>query len=444
MKKKSIYAVFDIGQTNKKLILFDENRQIIDEHQHVCTDAQDEDGYPCEDLPRLTQWVRTHWQMLRQHPFYRVKGVNFTAYGAGLVYLDQSGQPFLPLYSYLRPFPAEYAAQFYASLGQSREEFAQVTRSPQLGMLHAGMQLYWLKYARPEQYDRVHTALYLPHYLSYLITGQVFSDYSSVGCHTALWDFTRNTYHDWVLREGFDEKLAPLINDSVATVEDGILIGVGMEDSSAAVMSYMFENRKRPFVFVSTGTWSVTFNPFNKQPLTPELLQRNCVNYLSPRGEPTVAARLFIGREHDYQVQRIAEYFHTKPDFYRSLLLARPTEQLVSEFEPTWMLDSGQTVEPACAAWPLVGFNTATDAYQHLMHHLVRRLKQSIDLVRQDEDTLFVDGGFARNPVFMQMLQRHYPAVEVRTPEVPQATALGALIHLEQGEAQKKTEALFA
>ena len=33
--KKSVYAVFDIGKTNKKLILFDEDQQIIDEDANL-------------------------------------------------------------------------------------------------------------------------------------------------------------------------------------------------------------------------------------------------------------------------------------------------------------------------------------------------------------------------------------------------------------------------
>ena len=130
--KKSVYAFFDIGKTNKKLILFDENQQIIDEELHICTDVLDDDGFPCDHLPRLTEWVQTHWKQLRNHPHYTVKGVNFTAYGASWVHLGADGQPMLPLYNYLKPMPADLEAQFYADLGQSPEEFAADTCSPRL------------------------------------------------------------------------------------------------------------------------------------------------------------------------------------------------------------------------------------------------------------------------------------------------------------------------
>jgi L-fuculokinase len=311
-------------------------------------------------------------------------------------------------------------------------------------MLNAGLQLYWLKHTQPTQYARIHTSLHLPQYLSYLITGERYSDYSAVGCHTGLWDFERHDYHAWVYREGLFDKLAPLIKDSVAAVTDGVLIGVGMHDSLAALVAYLFENQEEEFVLVSTGTWCVTFNPFNKLALTPELLGQGCVNYLTSRGEPILAARLPLGQEHDYQVARIARHFNVPPDFYRSIESVRPAEQLDAAFQPAWV-DTVVLAEPSAPTdWALTPFTTPVDAYQQLIYALVNRLRTTIDLVRQSENTIFVDGGFARNPLFMQYLSRHYPNVQIRALEVPQATAIGALVHLEQGEARKKTQSLFA
>jgi L-fuculokinase len=441
--KKSIYAVFDIGKTNKKLILFDEDRQIIDEHLHMCTDVLDDDGFPCDHLPRLTEWVQDHWHTLRHHPHYTVKGVNFTAYGASFVHLGADGQPIAPLYNYLKPLPDDIAARFYAELDQSPEEFAADTCSPQLGMLNSGLQLYWLKHAKPELYARIHCSLHLPNYLAYLISGEKFSDFTSLGCHTGLWDFKNGCYHDWVRREGIDEKLAPVTKDSIASVVDGIMVGVGLHDSSAAVMPYLAENDE-PFVLVSTGTWSVTINPFNSQPLTPELLRRDSLSFLTPRAQPMRAARVFLGSEHDHQVLRIASHFHVKPDFYRSIVLARPYDETSADFIPALMAGTGPFPDQVAGDWDLSGFRTAGDAYQHLMHGLISILLASIRLVWQGEKVIFVDGGFARNPLFMQTLSWNFPKAEIRTLEVPQATALGALVHLEQGEAWKKTQLLFS
>ncbi|TPG67556.1 FGGY-family carbohydrate kinase [Hymenobacter nivis] len=444
--RKPVYAIFDVGKTNKKILLFDESHRLLEEHQHVCLETVDDDGFPCETLERLTHWVLSNWHALRQHPSYLLKGVNFTAYGASFVHLGADGQPVAPLYNYLKPLPERIAAQFYAAVGAPPEEFATATCSPTLGLLNSGLQLYWLKYTRPELFARVHTSLHLPQYLSYLITGEKFSDYTSVGCHTALWDFARHGYHAWVHREGLAAKLAPLLQDPIAAVVDGVLVGAGLHDSSAAVLPYL-RRHAAPFLLVSTGTWAVTFNPFNQQPLTTELLRRDCLSYLSPQGQGVLAARVFLGREHDYQVQHIANHFRIKAEFshefYKTQVTARPADPAAAPFRPWCMHGTGPYPEQPAQAWDLAGFRTAGDAYQHLMRGLVDILAASIRLVRQDEPTIFLDGGFARNPLFRELLAEAFPGVGLQTLEVPQATALGALLHLEQGVAQQKPANVF-
>ena len=164
--KKPVYAIFDVGKTNKKLLVFDEQHQLLEEQQQVCLETVDDDGFPCETLERLSHWVLSHWQQLRQHPHYQLRGVNFTAYGASFVHLDAAGRPVAPLYNYLKPLPDSLAERFYAELGSGAEEFAAATCSPRLGMLNSGLQLYWLKHAKPDLYTRVHTSLHLPQYLS--------------------------------------------------------------------------------------------------------------------------------------------------------------------------------------------------------------------------------------------------------------------------------------
>jgi L-fuculokinase len=442
--KQPIFAIFDVGKTNKKLLLFDEQHCLLEEHQQVCAETVDEDGFPCESLARLSQWVLRHWQQLRQHPHYQLLGVNFTAYGASFVHLGEDGQPVAPLYNYLKPLPAGLAEQFYAELEQSGEDFAATTCSPRLGMLNSGLQLYWLKHAKPDLSARIHTSLHLPQYLSYLLTGEKYSDFTSVGCHTALWDFTRQQYHPWVRRQGLDQQLAPLLRDPIAAVVDGILVGTGLHDSSAAVLPYL-RQPTQPFLLVATGTWAVTFNPFNQQPLTAELLRRDCLSYLAPSGQPLPAARVFIGREHDYQLTRIATHFHlTEPlsrDFYQAEVRPRPADWLAPAFRPWCMHGTGPFPEQPAEQWDLTGFRTAGEAYQHLLRGLVALLGASISLVRQDEKLLFVDGGFARNPLFMALLGEAFPEADLRTLGVTQATALGALLHLQQGVAKTTSPA---
>ena len=42
----NVVAIFDIGKTNKKVFLFNENYQIVWEKSAILTETVDEDGFP--------------------------------------------------------------------------------------------------------------------------------------------------------------------------------------------------------------------------------------------------------------------------------------------------------------------------------------------------------------------------------------------------------------
>ena len=209
MKSIPVIAVFDVGKTNKKLFLFDEDYNIVFERSARFNETVDEDGFPCENLESLKLSVFDSLNEISKLKEFDLKAVNFSAYGASFVYIDEKGQSLAPLYNYLKPYPEDLKKQFYDIYGnETRLSFE--TASPALGSLNSGLQLYRVKYQRPELFKKIKYALHLPQYLSYLVSGQAFSDLTSIGCHTAIWDFERNGYHNWVIKEHVIDKLAPI------------------------------------------------------------------------------------------------------------------------------------------------------------------------------------------------------------------------------------------
>jgi L-fuculokinase len=306
-----VIAIFDVGKTNKKLFLFDERYRIVWDRSVSLSPASDEDGDECEDLRQLTQWVRESLGLVGGLPDIRVRAVNFSAYGASLVHIGTDGQPVAPLYNYLKPYPEELKRRLYGAYG-GEVTLSMLTASPVLGSLNSGMQLYRIREERPELFERITYSLHLPQYLSYLLTGRAVSDITSIGCHTNLWNFPQQHYHEWVYREGLIGKLAPIVaSNSVMRVGE-LLAGVGLHDSSAALIPYL-ESYPEPFVLISTGTWCITMNPFNDAPLTVAELQQDCLCYMSYLGRPVKASRLFAGHDHEQQVSRLADHFQRSP-----------------------------------------------------------------------------------------------------------------------------------
>lgn len=420
-------AILDIGKTNKKLFLIDEHYRIVWERCACLEETVDEDGDACEDITLLTHWVYESVRELTRVPGYTVTALNFSTYGASLVYLDEEGKILTPLYSYLKSYPEELSERFYRDYGDA-SQLCSETASPALGSLNAGLQLYRLKYQQPALFGRLKYVLHLPQYISYLVTGKPLTDITSIGCHTMLWDFIKNDYHSWIGLEGLAEKLPPVFpgNNVLPAKVDGqsYLSGIGLHDSSAALIPYL-ASFTEPFVLISTGTWCITMNPFNSSPLTPDELAEDCLCYLTYDGRPVKAARLFAGYEHEQQVRRLAEYYQTPVNYYQQVV-----------FDPVIFaqLQAVSTEVSRFEARSLDVFDTYEIAYHRLMMDIMDAQKHSSELVITGTTVkrIFVDGGFGKNTVYMHLLAAAFPQMEVYAASVSQATAVGAALAIHQ------------
>jgi len=432
MAKTAVLAVFDIGKTNKKLLLLDEQYRIVYEQSRQLAETTDEDGDPCEDITVLAAWVKDQLAVVLEMSEFDVSGVNISAYGASLVHIGYDGEVVTPLYNYLKPYPGRLSHDFYQRYG-GEAAVSQQTASPVLGSLNSGMQLYRLKHERPETYRRVRFSLHLPQYLSFLISGRACSDITSIGCHTQLWDFQRNTYHRWVNDEGVSKALAPIVPaDSVIPIrwrDHRFIAGPGLHDSSAALIPYL-RCGGEPFVLLSTGTWCISLNPFNTSPLTEQELRADCLCYLNYQGNPVKASRLFAGYMHEEQVKRLARHYGVSEDHYRHVEYSADIVRAVATPE-----DAVQTLEDAPGEIVfkdrlLSDYSSYAEAYHRLILDIIRCQVFATRLVMNNSETrrIFVDGGFSKNSVFMHALATALPDIEVYGASVPQATAIGAAL----------------
>ena len=432
MNSTKVIAIFDVGKTNKKLVLFDEQYKLVYEENKQLEETNDEDGFACEDVIALTKWVKSSFDQLLAEKRFDIKAVNFSAYGASFVYLDEELDTIPPLYNYLKPYPHGLQKKFYADYG-GEPVIARQTASPVLGNLNSGMQLYRLKYEKPGIFKKIKWALHLPQYLSYILSSAIHSDITSIGCHTNLWDFQHNKYHQWVSQEGIDVKLPPVLSCGAVAgyVAGRIPVGVGLHDSSAALIPYM-ASFDEPFILLSTGTWCISLNPFNHSQLTNSELAQDCLCYLSYEGKPVKASRLFAGYEHDQQVKRLSLHYNKPNDYYTSVLYApgifdrlRPVANKIKKSG-----DEEMTAPSVFAGRDLAGFLNYEEAYHQLIADIISQQIKSTNLVLKGTNVkrIFVDGGFSKNVIYMHLLAEAFPAIEVYAASVPQASALGAAL----------------
>jgi sugar (pentulose or hexulose) kinase len=395
-------AIFDIGKTNKKCFVFDEAYRIVYEKSEQLSETTDEDGYPCENLPLLIQWVEQTLIELLQNNCLQIKAINASAYGASWVHLDEAGQTVGGLLNYLKPY------------GELPNFPSLETASPVMGNLNSGLQLYQLKKYNQLVFNTIKYSLHLPQFIAWLILNTIMgrkkpalelctSEITSIGCHTMLWDFQKNEYHAWVKRDGLDAKFPRIFPTDFywksVYANAAIEVGIGIHDSSAALVPYL-QSIQEPFLLISTGTWCISLNPFNQEPLTADELANDCLQYLSYKGVPVKAARYFGGHEHGEVIAKLADKYRVPQEYF--------------------MQDLREATSSAALE------------YRDLMRELVGKQVISVKwaLGKSNVRKIFVDGGFSKNAVYLQLLAESFPEMEIFSAEMAQATALGAALVL--------------
>ena len=429
--KTNCTLIFDIGKTNQKYFVFDENLGVLDKGQTNISTIQDEDGHPAEDIREIVQWMKTNFERLLYSDLFEIKNSNISAHGATLVHLDSEGEVVTPVYDYHKPIEENTFDSFYQKYGPE-SKFSTQTGSANVEMLNSGKQIYWLKTKRPELFEKVKHSLHLPQYLSYVFTEKMFSEYSSIGCHTDLWDFEKQEYHQWVLDEGIIDLLPPIGkgNETVSIKFLGkkINFGIGIHDSSAALIPY-FKKSGAPFLLISTGTWCITFNPFTSNSFFDETeINNGVIAYMKTDGSIVKTSRLFLGQEHKIQVSKLISQFE-KPEFYhRNLKFNNQIFNIINEkgkHHFRWAyLDTKH-----CPDQEDLSFNSFEEAYHQLMIELLSLLEEKIlILYNEPPPTFFVDGGFSDNDIFLKLLKIKFSNQIIKSKPEAYGSSLGAVI----------------
>ncbi|MDP4289854.1 MAG: FGGY family carbohydrate kinase [Bacteroidota bacterium] len=431
--QKEVIAVFDIGKSNKKILLFDTDYHVVLEEDKRFDEITDDDDYACDNIEVIEKWMTDTLSSILSTGKYHLAAVNFATYGATLMYLDEAKKRLTPVYNYLKPMPVDVLNGFYDRYG-GVGEFSRITASPALEMLNSGLQILWLKKKKPEVFKKVKHIVHFPQYLSLLFTGEVTSEYTSIGCHTAMWNFDKQTYHQWLK----DEQItlpAPSPNTllkEVTIAGKEVPVGIGIHDSSSSIVPYLMSSTEK-FILISTGTWCVFMNPYNAEPLTQHQLVNDTLCYLSSEQKQVKSSRLFLGFIHEENANRLAEHFKVSKKAYQSvktdkLLLKKLDEK--NKGSRVFFKD-GVPENYVDVTVDLSIFANFDEAYHQLMIDLVDLSCKAIELIEtkeKDTKALYISGGFTNNDLYVRLIADRFPDKKVYTSDISNATALGAAL----------------
>lgn len=431
--KDTVIAIFDIGKTNKKVLLFNEEFHIISETEKQFQEVLDDDGFECDDIEHIEGWIKEALASLLESDKYDLKAVNFTTYGATIAYLDEDGKRLTPVYNYLKPMDEKIQESLYKRYG-GRDEFCRRTASPALGMLNSGMQVMWLRSVKPEVFARVSHILHFPQYLSYVLTGKICSEHTSIGCHTALWDFDLMKYDRWTENYGLNlpEPVPVGTLNEIEMEGKKVNVGIGIHDSSASLAPYFSGNNEK-FILLSTGTWCINMNPFNDEILTADQLDRDCLCYLSISMRPVKSSRLFLGHLHEQALYYLTVHFGKPEDYYKKVKVDRVLSDAMNEKfrgETVFFISDGY-VHELRENIDMYVFSSYEEAYQQLMNELAHLTVESVRLILPERDetrNIYITGGFSKNALFVDHIAKAFPSKQVYISEIANASALGAAL----------------
>lgn len=151
-------------------------------------------------------------------------------------------------------------------------------------------------------------------------------------------------------------------------------------------------------------------------------------------GQPGKGFRLFAGYEHEQQVKRIATHFNQHTGRYRSIeydgSIIRRLKERNKHDTPLRAAEKGTLQVSAFGARELNDFDTDTEAYHQLMLDIARQqfIATSRVLKGANVKRIFVDGGFSKNVIYMNLLAALFPDIEIFAASMAQATAMGAAL----------------
>ncbi len=427
-----VIAVFDIGKTNKKIFLFDKEFHIVYEKSKRFKETVDDDNFPCDDIDSIEKWIKGQIESIQKENIFKLKAINFTTHGATLVYLDKSGKRVAPLYNYLKPLESMDFSGFYSTYGGVKE-FSRRTASPAYGMLNSGLQIYWLKNKKNQYWKQVASILHYPQYLSYLFSNKITADFTSIGAHTAIWDFDQMKYHYWLEEESISLPI-PINGKDTVIIKlngDNLAIGSGLHDSSSSLIPLLEENQQEEFILLSTGTWIISMNPFSKEQLTQSQLENNCLCFMTTDKKQVKSSMQFLGHVHEVNVIDLSSFFGKEKDYYLTIDFDKNTSLKIFQNSKKIFFLDGIPIDYKADMSLVNSFANFEEAYIQLVFEISQLVYEGLGYILDEENNLksiYISGGFNKNLFFMEFLSLMMPDLNIEASQMKNTSALGAAL----------------
>jgi sugar (pentulose or hexulose) kinase len=461
-------AVFDVGKTNKKLLIYDRDLTLLDSTYRVFPTIE-LDGLEVEPLEAVEAWFLQ--ELSRFARTYPIRVITVSTHGAAFVCVGSDGNPALPVVSYTYEPGDAFHDEFYREVGD-RDHLQRTTATLELkALINPAKGVFFAKRRFPKQFEAVRHILLFPQYWGFRLTGNVAADYTYVGCHTYLWDFAAGRWSEVADRLGIRDLLPERVGkpwETLGTVsaaiaaqtglDPGTLVTFGIHDSNASLLPHLVK-RQDSFVLNSTGTWCVAMHPAERVEFAADEIGKAVFYNISPLGKPVKTSILMGGLEFETYTELLkASTGRTDFPAYRKQTYERILAERRFFILPGVVPGSGQfpharskVVEDG-VVYPLEDIQTGRrvpgffsdleTAYAVLNLSLALQTKIALERVNLKSGvSLYTEGGFRNNKDYNRLISTFFSGSRHALTNVREATSFGAALvsrlAVEQGEPEE-------
>ena len=454
MKHEAI-AVLDVGKTNKKVLIYDKNFNVLEETVESFPEIET-DGLQLEQPQAVFDWFCGILAGYSEK--FTIEAISVTTHGATVVCVDDQGSLTTPPLSYTNTTEEGFADEFFSKFG-SRDQLQQETGTAEVGdLINAGKMVYYLKKNFPEEFEKTSWILSYPQYFGFKLTAQAGAEPTMLGCHSFLFDPYNVAYSQVAEKLGIIDKLPSKINNTwekLGTVSPDIakktgvgtdcVVTYGLHDSNASLVPYLISGDEK-FILDSTGTWCVAMRPSDKVAFDESEIGKLVFYNMDIFKDPVKTSIFMGGLEFETYMKILNEKFPSKelPDFdpqvYQSVL-EKCTEFILPSVtkgtgifpkSPPRAVDGDEVVplEDLQSGKTFPSFMEDFDrSCAVLILSLVIQTAKAFEYAGIEEgDNIFVEGGFRHNQPYLRLLTAMYPKSRVCTTDIKEATALGSAI----------------
>jgi len=444
---RNVYCAIDLGATSGRVIIADVETVRKDAGhapfelvQRFPTRMYQQNGRWFWDLHQLQTSITDALNLLARRQDIRVTSIGVDTWGVDVVFLDDRGQTLADARAYRDPYTMQCMPEFWQHVPVSR-----IYEITGIQMLNFNT-IYQLYACAKEQYEpflQATTYLFMPDYISYVLTGKKICEYTIASTSQLLNPHTKQFDAELVAATGAKMSCFPPIvypgytigvvnHRDIHFAYDVPVIAVAGHDTASAVAAVPRLNEQGQHIaYLSSGTWSLMGVVTDQPVITP---QAETLNFTNEGGiDGTTRLLKNITGMWILEQCRAEWQQHGKDYTYDQLIgMAQQIDQTMALQRPLFNPDDPRFAAPESMLHAIRGEEQWTDAevVWCIFHSLAHRCGEVLQMLRSIAPwsiaELHIIGGGARNKYLNQLIQKQcgLPVFEGTT----EATALGNLL----------------